>query len=544
MERNTSLTFYSALNHSDIGKTFCNYLKKQNKEETWKFIVSCQLLEIFIQKSNKKRASAQIEQILTKYFIEENSILLETQLMKKKFLQIMEMKKTETLDEIYPFIFDLKNIILPIYKNFYFQNFTHTKEARELCETYKNQKLLVIHLSKEYQVTDADFECKEIKKRDIDYMKKLENEDPSDWLQTYSNDYLKLYQSYQHHLHDVKFLELPVVFRTQGIFNGNLQETAIGTLHKFLQHDSVCVFFKVIDYNDRQFIVDQYVKRPPGNVRVRRLVCTLKFENGSIFAIMKPLKIPDKEFLKFIELKYVKEGEEVIERGVQDFYYSALRISPLNEHQSNFSSVSILDGRFGISGVPIDLLHQKSAEFYKQFVEGIKKNKGKKISDFKEMSNEMKDGLPLDPFAKMLFDMNIDQYESKNQEKKLIINILENINIHNERTNSQVKEENFMENISSSTVILDVKSNILNQKISFSREETSLTDALVQNEFLDNISKNILKNQKNSLTKEEISPANLNFFSHEKKEISLGENQLDDGIVIDELQSIFNHIYE
>jgi hypothetical protein len=71
MEVQTFLTFYSVLNHSDIGKTFCNYLKKQNKEETWKFIVSSQLLEILVQKSNKTRATKQIKLILKNFFHEK-----------------------------------------------------------------------------------------------------------------------------------------------------------------------------------------------------------------------------------------------------------------------------------------------------------------------------------------------------------------------------------------------------------------------------------------------------------------------------------------
>jgi hypothetical protein len=533
-EENFSLTFYSVLNHSDIGKCFCVYLKKQNKEEMWKFIVSSQLLEIFIHKSSKKRATAQIQQILTNFFLNENMKFLgNDENLKKKFHQIFQMKN-ESLDDIYPLIIDFKNIIMPIFKNHYLKQFNETKEARKLCETYKNQKKLVIQISKEYQVTEVDFESKEIKKRDIDYFRKLENEDQNDWLPIFSNEFMKLFQSYQHHLHDVKILEIPIVIRGNVIFDGNFQETAIGILHRFFENDSISVFFKVIEYNKDNFIVEQYVKRPPGNVRLRRLVCTLKYENNSIFGIMKPLKIPEMEFLKFKEVSYVKNGKEITERGVQDFYYSFLRISMLNENQTKFSTISIHDGRFGISGIPIDIIVQKCDEFYEQFVEKIKKSKGKKISDFKEFSNEIKDGFPRDPYAKMLFDLNIDQCQAKHEENNLFVNILENI-----KFKPQEEEGNKIEGKSSHSILfVDVRENICQ----------SLPLSNLESEILVNISKDISKDQM-KIKQESNNKLNTksNFLLQFENDFCLTQTAfsekdlLDESFVIDELQSIFDY---
>jgi hypothetical protein len=457
-----TLTFYSVLNHSDIGKTFCNYLNKQNKEETWKFIVSSQLLEILVQKSNKKRASKQIKHILISFFDLQNKKKLETMEAQQLFSNILEKKKNLNLDLLYPLIIDLKNLLLPIYKNIEFKNFQSTPEARELCKTYSTNKLLVLHFSKDEGLNDLDFERNTLQKKDFEFFMKLQNEESKDWIETLSTENLKIFQSFQHHLQNVKFLELPVVVRAVALYDGNIQETSAGMLDKFFENDSSCVSFKVIHYQEDYFIVEQYVKRPPGETRVRRLICTLKYENGTIIGIMKPLKIPEMEFLKYKDLKYNKNGKEIVERGVQEFYYFTFCISKVTDDQCKAEFICIYDGRFGISGVPQSFVNQKTLEFYKQFSSGLKKTKGKTIKDFKDSFNEMKSGLPLNPFAKMLYDLNLDQYEASKVENQVFHNILGNIQIPN-----QIKEvkENFLENISiESSIPNDDKEKLLNKE--------------------------------------------------------------------------------
>jgi hypothetical protein len=480
------LTFYSVLNHSDIGKTFCNYLKKQNKEETWKFIVSSQLLEILVQKSNHKRATAQIKQILS-FFVLENIQLFESGEFQNIFSNILEMKKTENLNNLYPLIIDFKNVLLPIYKNEELSKFNQTKEALELCLTYENKKMLVCCYSKEDDFVDEDFERMQFQKKDFDFFKKLELEDPRDWIETYTSEFVNLFQSFQHHLQNIKFLEIPLAYRTSVHFNTNFQETAIAILHKFFEHETLCFHHQVVDYKDDQFIVEQYLKKTQGNVRLRRMICTLKYENGTIFGIMKPLKAHDMEFLKFQDIKYSINGIEHVERGVQEFYYFGFRITSLNENESKFTSIAIVDDRFGMEGVPIEVFHQKCSEYYKQFQNGMKKAKGKKIKDFKEHSKEFKDGFPRDPFFKMLQTLNIDQSETPKQENYLLSNILENINKNNHNSNIG---ENFLENISPTVVKDDFQSNILDKIPNLGNDHLN-AQKIVQNKLLENISSEI-----------------------------------------------------
>jgi hypothetical protein len=354
------------------------------------------------------------------------------------------------LDQLYPLIIDLKNLLLPIYKNVEFKNFQSTPEAQELCKTYESNHLMVASMPMDYEFKDEDFENPTLEKRDFEFYKKLENEDPKDWETVHITENATLRRSFQHYLHHVKFLELPIVLRSTSFFKANFQETCVAILHKLFENDCICVFFKVIDYQPNQFIVDQYVRRPPAEIRVRRIICTLKYENGTILGIMKPLKIPEMDFLKHQDLKFFINGEEHLERGVQEFYYVGFRISKVNDVQCKLETTCILDGRFGISGFPKSRANQKTMEFYKQFCSGLKKTKGKKIKDFKEEFNEMNDGLPANPFSKMLFDLKIDQYETP-KDNQIVYNILNNIQIPKVENKNELKD-NFLENISLSKV--------------------------------------------------------------------------------------------
>jgi hypothetical protein len=550
MEKQTFLTFYSVLNHSDIGKTFCNYLKKQNKEETWKFIVSSQLLEILVQKSNKTRATKQIKMILKTFFDEKNIKIQETDDFQNLFSNILEKIKTESLDQLYPLIIDLKNHLLPSYKNIEFKNFQNTKEAQDLCKTYESNQFMVTSSSMEYEFKDVDFEIMYLQIRDFEFFKKLENENPKDWMVIHSTLNAKLMRSFQHYLHHVKFLELPVVLRSESFYKANLQELSAGILHKFFENDSICVFFKVIDYQPNQFIVDQYVKRPPAEIRVRRLICTLKYENESIFGIMKPVKIPEMEFLKFQNMKFFRNGEEQIERGVQEFYYVGFRISKVNDEQCKLETVCILDGRFGISGIPESRANQKSMEFYKQFSSGLKKTKGKKIKDFKEQFNEMKHGLPSSPFSKMLYDLNLDQYESPREENQFVYNILGNIQFSPKNEVNELKE-NFLENISITPSEFkfikkespeSIEKSILGN-ILISEGKKEVEQNILEGELLENISKIIENNSEHNRNIQNSDEKDLVFsdFVDDEffREIYKFEDQKEQKFDFDELNVVF-----
>jgi hypothetical protein len=539
MEVKKTLTFYSVLNHSDVGKTFCNYLKKENKEETWKFIVSSQLLEILVQKSNKKRATKQIKQTLT-FFDKNNKKMLETTETQNLFSSILEKKKTQNLDQLYPLIIDLKNLLLPIYKNIEFKNFQSTLVAKKLCETYSTNKQLVLDLSKEEGMNDSDFERHLLQKKDFEYLNKLLSEEEKDWVHVNSIENMKIFLSFQHYLHNVKFLELPVIVRSQGFHDGNLQEAVAAIFDKLLENDSTCVFFKVIDYQPNQFIADQYLRRPPGETRVRRLVCTIKYENDSLIAISKPLKIPEMEFLKYQNMKFFRNGEEQIERGVQEFFYSGLKFTRINDYQCKFETITIIDGRFGISGVPQARVNLKISEGYKQMHANFKKTKGKKIVDFKEQFNEMKHGLPSNPFAKMLYDLNLDQYEPQKKENKVIDNILGNIQIP-----SILNQENSKESFSIESLIVKT----LNQKKE-TEGELKITNSLkddippdvLEGELMENITKHIeITKEDQNENVEDYSEMNLAFSDDCLSEIfDFDSNFLDGFEFDDELNLVFD----
>jgi hypothetical protein len=480
----TTLTFHSVLNHTDIGKHFCIFLKKENKEETWKFIVATQLLEVLIQKpENEKRSKKQLQLILNTYFdLRTREDHLKQQKTKENeflFSLIADSKFEQNFELLYAPIITLKNRHLQIYEFVEFQKFVETPEAQKLCKIYeKNKELVLPVLSKVFQYKDEDFEIPHLQEKDFQFFKEIELEDKREWDQILESENSKIYQSFQNYLPRISFLELPQCVNYEVDFDCSFQEALCGVLHKYFEHDSISIFFKTVDYQKDYFIVDQYVQRPPQDVRVRRMICTLVYENGSVFGLIKPLKIPNLDFMKPHNLKFLRKGKEQIEKGIQEFLYFGFRFVKLREDKTRLIFNAIHQGISKRLGSPKTLVTMKIRHDQKIYLNAIESFKGKKISDFYKEFNEIKNGMPCYPFSKMLWDLNLDQYESK--------------------MSIQVKE---IEQQSSTTFI-----KIKHEKDSLKEEQSSILSKILQvcenpveGELLENVSRSLLSEEKKNL---------------------------------------------
>jgi hypothetical protein len=489
--RQTTLTFYSVLHHTDIGKSFCNFLKKEKKEETWKFIVSAQLLEVYIQKNNDKRIQKQLKQLLTNFDSKNSKFFTNDEETKILFQNISNFEDEENIHFIYKDIIMLKNKLIPTYEQ-EFVKFNSTTEAKKLCKTYEKNKLLVLPiLSKKYEHKDIDFEKNFFEERDFEFFHLLEKEDSNEFEKIHTSENLTNFWCHQNYLPNVSFLDIPQFTRSISTYDCSLEEAAIGVLYKYFENDPMCVFFKVIEFQKEYFIVDQYVRRQPPHIRLRRMICTLKFENGSIFGIMKPLKVPELQFLQFQDMKFFKKGEEVIERGVQDFYYCGVRITPKG-NKTQIVLNCIFNGKYGNMGAPKSLVNLKTMEYYKQFTDGIHIARGKQIEDFKNEFNEIKNGLPLDPFAKMLYELNLHQSlksliqstisnDQKSPKNCAILNILDVVKKSDKKP---IIEKNFLQNITEKI-----------KMICPSQKKQKLDNQILENISLVVASKTIVKEQ-------------------------------------------------
>jgi succinate dehydrogenase flavin-adding protein (antitoxin of CptAB toxin-antitoxin module) len=546
-ESQTFLTFYSVLNHSDIGKHFCNFLKMEKKEEKWKFVVSVQLFEGYSKSANKTKANKQMKQILS-YFHEKN-LKEQTDETKDVFRKILEKKIDESDSELYSLIIDLKNKLVSHFEKNEFQRFNSTKEAKKLCKTYERSKLLVLPiLAQEFQYKNEDFEKIIFSKKDFEFFQKLEKEKVDDWEHIVISEKMKIHICHHNYLPQVSFLDSPQFVKKTLTYKCNFQEAAFGVLYKYFENNPNCVFFKTVEYNKDSFIIDHYLKRPNYHIRVTRMICTLIYEDGTIFALMKPLKIPELEFLAFKDMKFFKQGEEVIQQGVQDFFFIGVRIIPISSNEVEVHASTLFQGRFGSMGVPKHLLTLKSTEFYNQFDEGIKLAKGKKIKDFKDECNKIKHGLPLNPFAKMLYDLNIDQFETsptlkkdeknsfpspkksepevksqKRSSKNMMSNILNVLKINDKKLvennflfniAEKVKKENepILVSIMNEKEIPVINENILSNICEIIENKTPHSTKYLEGEFLENISRNFLSptvKTENELTEMNLSLSDL-----------------------------------
>jgi hypothetical protein len=510
-----ALTFYSVLNHSDIGRHFCNYLKKEKKEETWKFVVATSLLEVLVQKSNTKKSTTQIKQIM-KQFFQKNQVLQLKESMVPLYKQILV---TENFDQLLPLLVELKNQLVFEYEHYEFKSFIQTPESRKLCLTYEKNKLLVVStLSNEFRFTDENFETY-ITKRDLEFYRKFEKESVDDWDTNSLTEGNNMWYSYLNYFPGVSFLVVPQTCRQECELNCSFQEALIGILHNYFQNDSFCIFYRTVDFQKDFFIVEQYMHRPPLHVRVRRMVCTLIYENDSVLCLIKPIKIPHMSFVKFQEMKFFKKGKEVVERGVQDFFYYGFRIIKISEKKSKFISNCVVHGVSGTLGYPKTIIVKKAIQFFKLFTDGIKMADGKLIKDFKEEFNELKYGLPINPFAKMLYDLNEvipselkspTKYIKLGESKNLMDNILSTVL---KQSSPTIKEEpNILQKITENivSVISPVKSESLKKSPSREPEnepafignisdlvgsslESKNVEERLEGELISNISKNYLQ---------------------------------------------------
>jgi hypothetical protein len=443
----THLTFYSVLNHSDIGKHFLNYLKNEKKDETWKFIISAQLLEMFLQNGNQTKSEKQLKQILN--YFQPNNLEKQTTETMELFQYILKMKNSQ--EDLIKLILEMKNKLILSFEKNEFQKFNLTKESKILCKVYEKNKLLVLpKLATEFDYKDEDFEKISFDKKDFSFLKKIEMEEIQDWELLCSFEQMNNFQTYLNYFPQVSFLDIPQTVRKIMTFKCNLEEAAIGVLYKYFTNIQIGVYFKVVDFNGDRFVIDHYVKRPNYHIRVTRSVCTLIYEDGSLLAIMKPLKIPELDFLTFQDIKYFHQGVEMIERGVQDFFYIGVRITPVSRNETHVYTNSIFQGGWGCLGAPKTIMNIKSCEYFGQLENGINMAKGKRISDFKVKFNEIKDDFPVEPFAKLLYELNIknngvlsDLVESENKDR-FIHNIreLERLNL-----NTKPAIENLMNNV-------------------------------------------------------------------------------------------------
>jgi hypothetical protein len=476
MNQQTTLTFYSVLNHSDIRKTFVNYLKKQKKDETWLFIIATQYLESLVKQSNKTRAIKQLKHILTFYVDEKKPNLTIEGVEQKLLTNLYEQKQKENLDQLYPLIIELKSKLLTHFERNEFKSFITTEDAQKLCKTYEMNKLLVLPvLSQEYEYKDEDFEKISLESRDLEYFKRIEKENSKDWELLHETENLKTFLSFQNYFPNVSFLEIPQIIRSEAIYECSFQEAAMGILHKFFENNPICVFFKTVHFQENQFIVDVYCKRPSTPIKVTRMVCTLRYEDDSIYGLMKPLKIPELDFIKLQPMKFFKNGTEIEERGVQDFFYFGFRIIKFSETKTILHTNTVFQGTYGCMGVPKSLIVLRAGEYHKQFSLGVQHFKGKKINEFKEEFNKTKYGLPSDPFVKLLYDLNVEPSTN------FLNNILGELKSM-EKKNSNCENCNFLENICSKMNIT-LKTNEKEEKI------VNINENILEGELFNNIIK-------------------------------------------------------
>jgi hypothetical protein len=514
----TTLTFHSVLNHTDIGRHFCNFLKNQNQEETWKFILASQLLEVLIQKQeNEKRAKKQLQIILNTYF-DSRARDKHFQLQKTKeneflFSLISDSKFEKNLELLYAPIITLKNRHLPTYEFVEFPKFVETPEAQKLCKIYeKNKELVLPVLSKVFQYKDEDFEIPQLQERDFQFFKEIELEDKREWDQVLESENSKIYQSFQNYLPRISFLELPQCVNYEVDFECSFQEALCGVLHKYFEHDSISIFFKTVDYQKDYFVIDQYVQMPPKNVRVRRMICTLVYENGSVFGLIKPLKIPDLDFMKLCDLKFLRKGKEHIEKGIQEFLYFGFRFVKLREDKTRLIFNAIHQGISKKLGSPKTMISMKVKHDQKIYLDGIQSFKGKKISDFYKEFNEIKNGMPADPFAKMLLDLDLDQYESKEIKKEMI----------------QVKE---VKKQSSTTYIkIRHEKEFTIQESFMDRISKSLqhSETPIEGELMENVSKSLISSKESNGIGKKLNDFNMSDFANSERFMDLDTECLTD----------------
>jgi hypothetical protein len=432
------IQFKSVFAVKDIAEAWYKFLKKEFNNENWDFVLSVQELDKISKKQHKK-IFKHVELIVTLFIAENSQKEIITGNVQKKLIleEFAKLSKTSwninyTPSELFE---PLQKMILMEYKNDAFKRFTRTEECLKLVEKHqKNRNVLQPQLSVLYNYSGVDFDQQPITKKDIKFLNQFEEDNPN-WILEYEDkkNNVLAFKSNWNYFPNVEFIGSSISnIRIQIIFDFPLQQVACAMFGKYQNHDPFATKSRVCEYKfNESVVVEQnsifgFFQEP----RIKKILYSMEYdaEKKKITCRGKPYKMEGIPFLEntFMNIVAKKGEKEQKMKAIQYFSFYVNSLTQIDENRTLFQHTAMVD--LGGTGFPKGITTKRA--------QGIQANTAKYLStmgdkitikDHKYEFNELWEGLPVDPLAKLLYDLDIDgideQYQQKMKKRKEIFNI-------------------------------------------------------------------------------------------------------------------------
>eukprot|EP01080_Neovahlkampfia_damariscottae_P006263 gene6263-10270_t len=428
------IQFQSILEVPEITNSFIEFLKKEHNLENFLFVLSVKNLEQLIKKKDQKQLKKEFNNIVNTYLApkspNELGILTEE---KQHFLEkIKNLNQDEwTLEEsptdiLAPFY----KAVLVEYKNDSYKRYTRTEECLKLLEKHQhNRDVLLPRLTALYNYKDEDFEKLNFEEKDFHFMDEFFNDNPN-WklISEHKKKQSKIFVSKMNYFPNLTFLTSDTLnVKYQIKLNQPFQEACIAVFQN--HHNTAYNEFITLDFKFGDFLFAQGQSKLPYPLYQRRVARNLiKFiydpEKKQLTLYTKCSNFPGCEFLKTqqVPLRQKDKTEKKL-KAIPMFYIGTTKLTYIDKNTTMFDMCITYDikrkTKYWALDIIVNGLHNSISKEYSKTP--------RRIADMKFEFNELWEGLPVQPFGKLIWDLDIDgldeQYQQKMEKRKKVFQL-------------------------------------------------------------------------------------------------------------------------
>ena len=477
-----TIAFTATLNHSEISKSFYEFLREQKFYNNWDFILATHVLNSHMDKNNYNQAVDHMKYIMNTFFDSNiKPLQLKTQDEKNVFLKINSSWKIQQLTDTKQFLEQLKNLFLGYYKSNEFQQFLKTPIAEKLIKKNKKQKKTIVPiLTQKFDYSDEDFEIDHITQKDLDFFEHISKE--KQHTETlFKNEKYSLWLMNQNYFPNVSYLNNVSVIRSEYNFNCSFDQAAFSIFNNILDEDPDSTFFEIVDNKPKEkFIIEQHLIVAGLLPNIRKSIYTFNYKQDRIQMVCKPMRIEGADFHKQSTFNIVtkRNGKPKRMKATQEFFFASMELISIDQNRTKLAVSICLEIGTKIWMVPKRWIKHKFSETFNGFSKKMKNLSGMEtIYDWESKFLNQENASKNDPIAKLLYDIYIEANGEKVKKK------IENQPITTKNSN-QISDP----------IIANIQDNINSQ---FSN--TSVVEKRCEDILLKTISKNFSVQQTNPI---------------------------------------------
>jgi hypothetical protein len=215
------------------------------------------------------------------------------------------------------------------------------------------------------------------------------------------------------------------------IYNFPFQQVACAIYGEYKNCDPFATKTRCLEYkHNNHVIIDQNsVMAMFQEPRRKTVYYNMNYdpEKKKITLRGKPYQVGEFPFLKLTPMNVcTKKGEkEQIVKSIQYFTFYTFTVTQIDDQRTLVDQSLMVD--VGGTGFPLGLSAKRAQGLQGNFLKILENMEKKTIKEHKYEFNELWEGIPVNPFGKLLYDLDIDSidslYEEKMKKRKEVFNI-------------------------------------------------------------------------------------------------------------------------